>query len=164
MPGRMLVGVDTGAQGGVAAYTETFEASGVGPSWSVEKLSSGLHDRFDQFSSLALRADQLEAPRVAVLETVSGFAGVGHPGARMFNFGVGVGQIEGILVSLGYQIIRVRPQAWQKQLSLLTRKDESKPEHKRRLRSAARDLFPKLEVTLWTCDALLILWAYLKQT
>ena len=159
----MIIAVDPGAKGGIASYTETFEPPGE-PSWSVERLAKGLHERFDQFNFLARAADQLETRRVAVLETVLGFAGIGHPGSAMFNFGRGYGQIEGILVSFGYQIIRVRPQAWQAQLSLKTRKGQSKPEHKRRLRSAARDLFPKLEVTLDTCDALLILWAYLQQT
>lgn len=156
----MIISVDPGAQGGVACYLETFEPPGE-PSWSVEKLGADLYERLDQFVHLALQADQLEAPRVCVLETVSGFAGVGHPGSAMFNFGRGYGQIEGILAALQYQIVRVRPQIWQGRLSLLTRKGESKAQHKKRLCSRARDLFPQLKPSLAVCDSLLILYAHL---
>ena len=81
----------------------------------------------------------------------------------MFVFGQGYGQLEGFLIALGYQIIRVRPQAWQRALSLLTSKTETKSQHKRRMRGAALDLFPQLKPTLDQADALLILYAHLKE-
>ena len=55
------------------------------------------------------------------------------------------GQLEGILVALGFRIHRVRPQKWQGELGVKSRKGESKPDHKRRMRKMALDLFPHLQ-------------------
>ena len=61
---------------------------------------------------------------------------------------------------MGFQIIRVRPQAWQGALSLKTRAGESKADHKRRMRAKALDLFPGMKISLDETDALLILYAH----
>ena len=158
-----LIAIDPGAKGAVASYCTTFAPPGE-PKWAVEKLRETPQDRFDQLEEYARAANALEAPRIVILEVVGGFAGVGHPGSRMFTFGQGYGQLEGILVALGYQIIRVRPQAWQKYLSLGSRPGESKPDHKRRMRAKALDLFPALRPTLDQSDALLILYAHVEKT
>jgi len=157
---RMVIAIDPGAKGAIAGVTSTFEPPGT-PVWEVTRLAQTPQDRFEQLSGYADMAERLEAPRIAVLEVVGGFAGVGHPGSRMFTFGQGYGQLEGILVALRYRLIRVRPQKWQSELSLKSRKGESKPEHKRRMRAKALDLFPELKPTLDTCDALLLLWWYI---
>jgi hypothetical protein len=157
---RMYIAIDPGAKGAIASYVTSFEPPGE-PRWTIEKLLETPQDRFSQLEGYAHTSSQLEAPRIAILEVVGGFAGVGHPGSRMFSFGRGYGQLEGILVALGYQIIRVRPQAWQSSLSLKTRSGESRPDHKRRLRAAALDLFPQLKPTLDQADALLILYSHI---
>src|SRR4029077_20610175 len=133
------------------------------PRWAVEKLVEGPQDRFEQLKGYVIAADRLETPRVAVLEDVGGFTGTPQPGSRMFTFGRGYGQLEGFLIALGYQILRVRPQVWQKALSLGTRKGESKPDHKRRMRGKALDLFPQIKPTLDQADALLIVWWYIEK-
>ena len=154
-----LIAIDPGAKGAIASYSTTFEPPGE-PRWAVEKLDQLPQDRFKQLEGYAGAATRLEAPRIAVLEDVGGYIGVPQPGSRMFAFGRGYGQLEGLLIGLGYQLIRVRPQAWQKALSLGTRPGESKPDHKRRMRAKALDLFPLLRPTLDQSDALLILYAH----
>ena len=155
-----LIAIDPGAKGAIASYCTSYEGGGVPPSWRVERLSWTPQDRLEQLEGYATQADGLEAPRVAILETVGGFTGTAQPGSRMFTFGQGYGQLEGFLIALSYQIIRVRPQAWQGALSLKTRPGESKPDHKRRMRAKAQDLFPGRKISLDETDALLILYAH----
>lgn len=159
---KFVIGIDPGAKGCIASYSTTYEPPGE-PRWAVEKLAETPQDRFSQLESYAGAADRLETPRIVILEDVGGFIGVAQPGARMFTFGRGYGQLEGSLIALGYQILRVRPQVWQKDLSLLSRKGEPKPHHKRRMRAKALDLFPSLKPTLDQADALLILYAAIKK-
>lgn len=157
MKGPLLfIAVDPGAKGAIASFV--IPTIGDAPFWAVERLSETPQDRFSQFEGYGERANALNTPRIAILEDVGGFTGVPQPGSRMFNFGRNFGQLEGCLVSLGYQIKRVRPQKWQAALSLKSRKGESKPEHKRRMRAKALDLWPQLKPTLDTCDALLLLY------
>ena len=154
-----IIAIDPGAKGAIASYATSYEPP-ADPRWTVERLRETPQDRFSQLEEYGKAASLLEAPRVAVLEVVGGFTGSPQPGSRMFTFGQGFGQLEGILVALGYQIIRVRPQAWQGALSLKSRPGESKPDHKRRMRAKALDLFPQLKPTLDQSDALLILYAH----
>lgn len=159
---KFLIAIDPGAKGAVASYSTTYEPPGE-PTWMVEKLPESPQDRFWQLGVHAEAASRLEAPRIAILEDVGGFTGSPQPGSRMFTFGRGYGQLEGMLIALGYQLIRVRPQEWQKALSLKTRPGESKPDHKRRMRGKALDLFPQLKPTLDQADALLILYSYIER-
>ena len=68
------------------------------------------------------------------------------------------GELVGIVTALGYRVELLKPQAWQKALSL-----GSKATHgarwKAHLRGRAQSLNPHLTVTLKTADALLILEA-----
>jgi hypothetical protein len=157
----MLIAIDPGKSGAIASYVSSFEPPAE-PRYGVEKLAGSPQELAEQFKGYAETADQLEAPRMAILEEVSGFIGQKQPGSRMFTFGRGYGQIEGCLCMLKYQIIRMRPQQWQGALSVLSRKGEPKPQHKRRMRSKALDLFPHLKPTLDQADALLILYAHLQ--
>jgi hypothetical protein len=168
MQPKFLIAIDPGAKGAVASYSTVFQSarpqgSEYEPVWTVEKLAESPLERFEQLGGYARGAIQLETPRVVVLEDIGGYTGTPQPGSRMFTFGRNYGQLEGFLIALGYQIIRVRPQAWQKALSLSTRKGESKPDHKRRMRLKALDLFPQLKPTLDQADALLILYSYIEK-
>jgi hypothetical protein len=159
----MMIGIDPGKSGAIASYRTSFEPPGE-PLWMVEKLAGSPQELAEQLKGYADQATELEAPRVAVIEEVGGFIGKPQPGSRMFTFGRGFGQIEGVLACLKYQIIRIRPAAWQGALSLLTRRNESKPDHKRRMRLKAFDLFPQLGlIPLDRVDALLILYAHLNE-
>lgn len=114
---------------------------------------------------------------VCYMEEVGGFTGKATPGSAMFNFGDGNGFLRGVVMSLGFRLERVRPQKWQASLgignasSLLPEdfklrtpeqqkvlRATAKQEWKRRLKAKAQELYPMQNVTLSTCDALLILY------
>ena len=94
----------------------------------------------------------------AVVEKVSGFAGVGHPGSRMFSFGQSYGFLLGALMAMSIPVQLIRPQQWQAKLQLGKASTHgSKAAWKRHLRDEARRRFPSLKPTLATADALLML-------
>jgi len=76
-------------------------------------------------------------------------------GAVLFrNFG----RIEGVLASLRCRVEYLKPDWWQKQLRLGKSADHG-DRWKAHLKGRAQALFPRVEVTLKTADALLILEA-----
>jgi hypothetical protein len=99
-------------------------------------------------------ADQV----VAVVEEVGGYIGKAQPASRAFKFGRNFGFLLGVLQTLGVRIELVRPQKWQKTLSLGSASAcASNTEWKNRLKSCAQRLYPNLKPRLATADALLIL-------
>ena len=68
------------------------------------------------------------------------------------------GQIEGVLAALKCRVEYLKPDWWQKQLRLGKSADHG-DRWKAHLKGRAQALFPKLDVTLKTADALLILEA-----
>ena len=95
---------------------------------------------------------------VCYLEKVSGFAGKGRPGAHMFKFGEGFGFLQGVIMSASIKLVLVRPQEWQKFFSLGTAAAcTGKREWKNKLKAEAQRRYPRLDVTLKTADALLLL-------
>lgn len=121
----------------------------------------------------------------AYIEEVSGYVGgAGQPGSRAFNFGEGFGVIKGILTHAKIRFELVRPQKWQKALGVArtglmrwtkelgaeqkklieAKNGQLKREHKNRLKETAQRLFPSVpNITLKTCDALLILEYAIRQ-
>ena len=156
---RFVIAVDPGRNGAIASY-EWQDDDAV---WKVDKLAGSCQELFWQCSKAKITAEGLSTTPTAIVEDVGGYIGKPQPGSRMFVFGRSLGQLEGILVALGFRIIRVRPQKWQGELGVKSRKGESRPDHKRRMRKMALDLFPHLKPTLDTCDALLILWWYIHE-
>jgi hypothetical protein len=76
----------------------------------------------------------------------------------MFKFGMGYGALRMALTALEIKYEEVPPQKWQKELGIVTRNKEreSHTQFKNRLKAKAQQLFPTMDVTLKTCDALLI--------
>lgn len=113
-----------------------------------------------------------ERPTV-VLEQVGGFIGKGQPGSSMFSFGENFGLIKGIVLTLGLELITVTPQRWQRATIPGKKKDFNyeavlskgkrkgqvviKNSWKENLCNHASAMFPDLQVTKQTADALLIL-------
>ena len=105
-----------------------------------------------------LRSIVTDGCECATIELVGGFIGRPQPGAAMFQFGFGAGFIRGVLMTLCCPIVMVRPQKWQKQFSLGTKSTcSSATEWKNKLKSEAQRRFPRMQVTLKTADALLLL-------
>lgn len=155
----VYIGIDPGASGGVALYGPSLLSDSVhGYRINVRPLASfTAYDLWDWFRQEVIRG---EAP-FAVLEKVGGYVsgdGFKAGSSAMFNFGKGVGRLEGFLVAAGIPYEEVTPQAWQKGLGIPPRKDpETKTAFKNRLKAAAQRLFPRQTVTLATADALLIM-------
>lgn len=98
------------------------------------------------------------ASTVAFLEEVGGFAGKAQPGSAMFKFGRQFGFTLGVLQALGIRVELVRPQKWQKPLSLGTASScAARSEWKNKLKACAQRRYPALKPTLATADAILIL-------
>lgn len=151
----MILAVDPGARGAVAWVHDADGAPGL--------ISLAGHDlvqlflRFQSISHLALENE----PRIAYLEENTGFiAGSPRTGASMYAFGRHTGRIEMALASLGFEIRRVRPLAWQKALSAPKRRSrEPHSAFKGRLATFARETNPSLSsrITKDAADALLVL-------
>lgn len=140
-----MLAIDPGASGGMAWMLNDETASIPMPQTEGDVLD-------------ALRAVRASGISNIIIEDQNGFCGNAAPGSAMFNFGRGFGFILGASQALGFSIELVRPQKWQKALSLGSKKDEggSGP-WKRKLKEVAQRLFPSQDVTLKTADALLIL-------
>lgn len=141
----IYLGIDPGASGGLAFVTQNDQ----------EAVSMPATER-DVFQWMAGWKNN---PPIAfaMIEKVGGFIGIPHPGSAMFKFGASYGGLRMALVAAGIPFDEVTPQRWQKALGVSPRKKtESKGQFKNRLKSKAQQLFPKLGVTLKTCDAILL--------
>ena len=149
-----VLGIDPGVQGAYAWREE-----GVPPNCDAFENSSDLWAFYKQFMALPFETMPSQQRCVAFLEEVSGFTGTRLPGRSMFTFGRSFGRLEALLVGTGFEIVRVRPQVWQKHFSALSRRAESKAEHKRRLVALARERLPTLreKINLQTADACLLM-------
>jgi len=136
------MGIDPGKSGGLALL---FDAGVI-----AVKMPETPADLFKWISESADNC-------IAIIEQVGGYAGEGHPGSAMFNFGKGVGHLEMSLIASAIPSESVPPRKWQKAMGISSRKKtETKTQWKNRLKSVAQRLFPSENVTLATADALLI--------
>lgn len=110
--------------------------------------------------------------RVAVIEKVQGWIGgakkkdgkeaesQGQPGSAMFTFGQSYGTLRMALVATGLlegaDWWAVPPMTWQRGLGIEAIEGESRPDHKKRLKAIAQNLYQDLKVTGWMADALLM--------
>jgi hypothetical protein len=139
----VIIAIDPGKSGGFA-----YGAASAGP--TLRNMPDTLGDLVELFR-------QFPQPAVVYMEKVGGYAGgAGAPGSAMFNFGRGVGHLEAIAYTLGFEVRLVAPQKWQKALSLGNSNGMTKTEWKNKLKNAAQQLHPSCKVTLATADALLI--------
>lgn len=149
MTKQLYLGIDPGANGGLAAIDSNKKVYALQrmPSFPEEVLAW-----FRMFSGVGLHV---------VLEEVSGYQGVEHPGSRMFEFGKWYGYVEMGILSVQCldrtKFIRCPPKQWQKMLGLRKKeKDETDTSWKNYLKDEASKLFPRIKVTLKTADALLL--------
>lgn len=142
----VYLGIDPGTNGGIASITPRSVVACRMPS-----SKHGLR------SLLALLAKDGNA--VAYMEKVGGYmpGSAGNIGSAMFEFGKSVGQLEMALEYQGIKYNEVTASSWQRVMGVIPRSaQESKQEHKRKLKAKAEELFPEVSVTLATADALLL--------
>lgn len=148
-----IIAIDPGKNGAIAVRTDN--------DVTVTKMPETPKDLYDYLHECVVLSSRDKVPIVAYLEQVSAMP---NNGAKsMFTFGNGFGHIQMALIALGVRTIEVRPQKWEKALSLTDSKIE-KAEHKRRLKEKAQRLFPDIKVTAVNQDALLISeYAYIQE-
>lgn len=157
---RSIIAIDPGVSGGIV-YHDVY----VTRTYAMPASNGDVCDLLRELKQESIQAHpQQNDTIVCYMEKVGGFAGAGHPGSAMFNFGRGVGYIEGCLYALGIPMITVRPQEWQSALHLGKKsKNESKTDWKNGLKAKAQELYPAEKVTLKTADALLICYHAIKE-
>jgi Holliday junction resolvasome RuvABC endonuclease subunit len=132
---KTILGVDPGANGGIAWITDGKPC--------VEKMPDTLQDLWELLRDIAA-----EGACHAYIEQVHSSPQMGVKSA--FTFGNGFGHLEMALTAAGIPFTRIRPQVWQKELGCLTKGD------KNITKKRAQELFPSIKVTHATADALLI--------
>jgi len=141
------IAIDPGAAGGIAVQRDHQPVS-------ATAMPDTEGDIVHFLRAIAGQADEV----VAIVEEVGGYIGKAQPGSSAFKFGRNFGFILGVLQTLGVRVELVRPQKWQKALSLGSASGcASKTEWKNKLKAVAQRLYPHLKPTLATADALLIL-------
>ena len=131
-----IIGVDPGANGGIAWITDGKAC--------VEKMPDTLQDLWDLICDIWHKGYICKA----YIEQVSSSPQMGV--VSSFSFGRGYGNLEMALTAAGIPFERVRPQVWQKALGCMTKGDKNVSKRK------AQELFPDRKVTHATADALLI--------
>ena len=144
-----IIGVDPGANGGIAWITDGKAC--------VEKMPDSLQDLWELIRDITNHPrSSLDGRKYkAYIEQVSSSPQMGVVSA--FSFGRGYGNLEMALTAAGIPFERVRPQVWQKALGCMTKGDKNVSKRK------AQELFPDRKVTHATADALLIAYYGTKQ-
>lgn len=137
-----FIGVDPGASGGLAVLSPQ------GHPLSVTAMPATERDVADWIAENAGHSP------VALIEKVGAMPKQGV--SSTFKFGQNYGFLRGTLVSHQIAFDEVTPRTWQKVFVPAKGKNETKTQHKNRLKQKAQQLFPQVRVTLKTADALLI--------
>jgi crossover junction endodeoxyribonuclease RuvC len=146
------VGIDPGASGAVVVIPED------GSEPRILRFGNSTEKQiWDFINSIAFDYECF-----CTLELVGAMPGQGV--SSMFSFGDSVGFIRGLLTAASIPFEKKVPRAWQKVVGITPRvtgkkegeTEESKTEFKRRVRSKAEQLFPKVKMTNDIADALLI--------
>lgn len=143
----VYLGIDPGQAGGLAALT----ANGV--CRHIDSMPDTEKDVWDWL--LNVRPIRGIRTTVAVIEKVHAMPKQGV--SSTFKFGMGYGGLRMALIARGIRFEEIRPAQWMKEFGIPRKgKNEPKSAHKNRLKAKAQQLFPAVNVTLKTADALLL--------
>lgn len=143
-----IIAIDPGKGGGIAYSLREGEVHSCG-------MHATTGDTIDLLRNLMAIS---KTPPVCYMESMVKFiAGKTQTGASTIVYGHNYGCLEGALMALSFRLVFVRPQEWQRELGLGTKKGRTDRDWKNHLKAEAQRLFPTQDVTLRTADALLIL-------
>ncbi len=127
----IVLGIDPGAKGALALFDATTGVLDVidTPTVTVKRGAKTKAEISPQMLAAIVRSRRIER---AVLEKVGAMPGQGV--SSMFQFGRGVGMIEGVLAALQIPVEYVAPQTWQKAVGMRAGKDGA--------RARAAEIFP----------------------
>lgn len=139
---KTIIGIDPGKNGGIAWIADGKPC--------VEKMPDTVKDLWELLLDITEISKRYVAPEdcKAYIEAVSSSPQMGVVSA--FTFGQGLGRLEMALTAAGIPFERVRPQLWQKEMKCMSKGDKNVTKAK------AQELFPSMQVTHATADALLI--------
>ena len=139
---KTIIGIDPGKKGGIAWIADGKPC--------VEKMPDTVKDLWELLLDITEISKRYVAPEdcKAYIEAVSSSPQMGVVSA--FTFGQGLGRLEMALTAAGIPFERVRPQLWQKEMKCMSKGDKNVTKAK------AQELFPSMQVTHATADALLI--------
>lgn len=141
-----FIGVDPGKSGGVAVLNYDPNTALSTVEW-LRKMPDTNQEVWELFDDLPVGQAMLELVHSRPDQSV----------VAMFTFGENYGFLQGCLAAAEIPYEKVSPQKWQRGLGITPKQGhEDKPEFKRRLKDKAQCLFPGLNITLYTADALLI--------
>jgi len=143
-PTKELIAIDPGKSGGIA-WKMAYGARAIAMPPTEPDIALKLKEIYYH----------LDKPTV-LIEEVGGYIGRPQPGSAMFTFGRNFGFLLGVLTCLSARIVLVRPQKWQGYLGL-GKSEGNRTKWKNKLKQKAQNLYPGLDITLATSDALLIL-------
>lgn len=116
----IALGIDPGA-GGALAFFDTILGSLVVVDMPVLEVERGGKSKREINPRLIADMVLEHAPKAAMLEKVGAMPGQGV--SSMFQFGRGVGMVEGVLAGVGVPTQYVTPQRWQKAVGARKGKD-----------------------------------------
>lgn len=147
-----VVAIDPGKSGGIAWHDGTKMDCCPMPQTPADVVAL--------LQKLRLTCDTLVIEELPRFVPMGGGKGIpGSMAAVMFeNFGI----IIGASLAMKYKLVRIHPKVWQKTIGFGpgNKNANGKAEWKNRLKGRASELFPGVNVTLKTSDALLIWEAY----
>lgn len=147
---RAYLGIDPGQSGGLAIITPTRFGANIAKAVSMPQTE---RDIWNWFAAVANAFSSGNAK--ALIEKVHAMPKQGISGT--FKFGAGYGGLRMALIGTDIPFEDETPQTWQRGLGIRKKKKtETDTQWKNHLRSKAQQLFPGLEITLKTADALLI--------
>ena len=167
MENRIIIGVDPGANGGIAAWDKD---TGLARVAKMPKDITELQPLLEYYR------DNVQGNPIVFLEKLSirpdditvqgGAANMGKL-YRIQKMIAGYEQLKATIEVMGIPFVMVHPMTWQSKLDIRI-KGEEKPIRKKRYAKLAARWYPNIRVTLWNCDALLIMrfgvWAMSNDT
>ena len=140
-----IIGIDPGTNGGIAVYTDNHISVCKMPS-VITRLDNFLKHYRVNFNpvvfieKLAIRHDDLQGGKVF----------------RIRKLIAGYEQLKAVISLCGVDLCEVHPLTWQSRLGL-RKVGEEKNVRKIRYKDVASGFYPSVKVTMWNCDALLIM-------
>lgn len=127
----IILAIDPGAKGALAFFDPDAGTLEIVDTPTVE-VKRGAKIKNEISAQMLAAIIQARKPLQAVVEKVGAMPGQGV--SSMFQFGRGVGMIEGVLAALQIPVTYVAPQSWQKSVGARSGKDGN--------RQRAAELFP----------------------
>jgi crossover junction endodeoxyribonuclease RuvC len=127
----MILAIDPGAKGALAFFNPATGALELVDTPTVE-VKRGAKTKNEISAQMLAGIIRARSPSEAVVEKVGAMPGQGV--SSMFQFGRGVGMIEGVLAALEVPVTYVAPQKWQRDVGARAGKDGN--------RQRAAELFP----------------------